>query len=117
MTTFSSNARVLHGGAERLPVRWVNREEPPVVISRYRVAPGSAVSLHMHTGKTEFWVILAGEGTVRVGETSMPVSEGDIVTTPPAIPHGLVNTGATPLIFLNIVQPTGDAITSVEVEP
>lgn len=108
-------AQVLHGGAERLPVRWVNVEEPPARISRYRVAPGASVSLHVHTGKAEFWVILSGEGIVRVGPTSIPVSEGDIVATPPSVPHGLTNTGSVALVFLNIVQPTGDEITSVEV--
>ena len=37
--------------------------------------------------------------------------------TPPTVPHGLTNTGNVPLIFLNIVAPTGDApITSVELE-
>jgi mannose-6-phosphate isomerase-like protein (cupin superfamily) len=107
--------QVLHGGAERLPVRWVNESEPPARISRYRVAPGASVSLHVHTGKAEFWVIVAGTGTVRVGDRSIPVTEGDIVSTPPSVPHGLTNTGSEPLVFLNIVQPTGEAITSVEV--
>lgn len=116
MTIASPEAQILHGGAERLPTRWVNADEPPARISRYRVAPGASVSLHVHTGKAEFWVVLSGQGTVRVGERSIAVEEGDIVATPPAVPHGLVNTGATPLTFLNIVQPTGDAITSVEVE-
>lgn len=116
MTTISPEPQILHGGAQRLPVRWVNLDEPPARISRYRVMPGASVSLHVHTGKAELWVILSGEGVVRVGDRSIPVGEGDIVATPPAVPHGLTNTGTTPLTFLNIVQPTGDvAITSVEV--
>ena len=106
---------VLHGGAERLPVHWVNAPEPPARISRYRVAPGDEVSRHVHTGKAEYWVIVAGSGIARVGESSIPVSEGDIVATPPAVPHALLNTGDTPLIFVNIVQPTGnEPITTVE---
>jgi mannose-6-phosphate isomerase-like protein (cupin superfamily) len=108
-------AQILHGGAERLPLRWLNIEEPPARISRYRVASGASVSLHVHTGKAEYWVILSGHGVVRVGATSIPVAEGDIVVTPPSVPHGLINTGSADLTFLNIVQPTGDEITSVEV--
>lgn len=112
MTTLSAT---MHGGAERLPIRWVNIDTPPNVISRYRVAPGQSVSLHVHTGKAENWVILTGSGVVRVGEETFPVTEGDIVATPPTVPHGLTNTGDIPLIFLNIVQKTGDEpITSVE---
>lgn len=114
MTT-PSQSPVMHGGAERLPIRWVNAPVPPTVISRYRVAPGQSVSLHVHTGKAENWVIVAGSGVVRVGDETFPVIEGDIVATPPTVPHGLTNTGSIDLIFLNIVQPTGDApITSVE---
>lgn len=109
---------VLHGGAERLAVTWVNVGVAPTRISRYRVGPGKSVSMHVHTGKAEHWVILAGEGIVRVGSESFPVREGDIVHTPPTVPHGLTTTGDTPLVFLNIVQPTGDEpITSIEIGP
>lgn len=107
----------LHGGAERLVVNWVNAEPAPVRISRYRVAPGRSVSMHVHTGKAEHWVIVAGEGVVRVGEQSFAVKAGDVVHTPPTVPHGLTTTSAEPLVFLNIVQPTGEPITSVEVGP
>lgn len=108
---------IMHGGAERLVVNWVNVDPPPTRIARYRVASGKSVSMHVHTGKAEHWVIVAGEGIVRVGEQSFPVKPGDIVHTPPTIPHGLTTTSAEPLVFLNIVQPTGEPITSMEVGP
>jgi mannose-6-phosphate isomerase-like protein (cupin superfamily) len=109
---------VLHGGAERLAANWINADPPPARISRYRVAPGKSVSMHVHTGKAEHWVIVAGEGTVRVGDRSYTVRAGDIVHTPPSLPHGLTTTSAEPLVFINIVQPTGDGpITSTEVGP
>lgn len=112
MTT--DTTKILHGGAERLALNWVNADPPPTRIARYRVAPGHSVSMHVHTGKAEHWVIVAGEGVVRVGEQSFTVRTGDIVHTPPTVPHGLTTTSAEPLEFLNIVQPTGEPITSVE---
>lgn len=108
---------VLHGGAERLAINWVNIDPAPARISRYRVASGKSVSMHVHTGKAEHWVIVAGAGIVRVGDQSFPVKAGDIVHTPPTIPHGLTTTSDEPLVFLNIVQPTGEPITSIEVGP
>jgi mannose-6-phosphate isomerase-like protein (cupin superfamily) len=100
---------VLHGGAQRLPVRWANVEgAPPATISRYRVEPGAAVTRHVHTGKTEYWLIIAGQGIARVGADDIPVQEGDIVITVPRVPHELLNTGLEPLLFVNVVQPAGD---------
>ena len=107
---------IMHGGAERLSITWVNADPPPTRIARYRVPSGHSVSMHVHTGKAEHWVIVAGEGIVRVGERSFIVKAGDVVHTPPTIPHGLTTTSAEPLVLLNIVQPTGEPITSVELE-
>lgn len=105
---------IMHGGAERLPINWVNADPAPSRIARYRVAPGNSVSMHVHTGKAEHWVIIAGQGVVRVGTASYDVRVGDVVHTPPTVPHGLTATGNEPLVFLNIVQPTGEPITSTE---
>jgi mannose-6-phosphate isomerase-like protein (cupin superfamily) len=117
MTTPSKPA-VLHGGAQRLPIRWANLEKPPITISRYRVAPGDQVSLHVHTGKAEYWVIVAGSGTVEVGDRTFAVSEGDVVWTPPRIPHALINTGGSPLEFVNIVQLVdGEPLSTTELAP
>jgi mannose-6-phosphate isomerase-like protein (cupin superfamily) len=108
---------VLHGGARRLPVRWRNVEgPPPITVSRYEIAPGEVCSLHVHTGKTELWLVVSGEGTARIGPDRIAVAEGDIVLTPPLVPHELVNTGAERLVFVNIVHPTGDVpITTTEI--
>jgi mannose-6-phosphate isomerase-like protein (cupin superfamily) len=111
-------AQVLHGGAQRQPIRWVNADVPPMTISRYRVAPGDQVSLHVHTGKAEYWVVVAGHGIVIIGNDRIAVQEGDVVVTPPLVPHALHNTGSEPLAFVNLVQPVGDApITTTELAP
>ncbi|MEJ1159167.1 cupin domain-containing protein [Prosthecomicrobium sp. N25] len=107
MTT-PSPAPVLHGGARRLPVRWLNVEAAPMTVSRYLVLPGEAVTLHAHTGKAEYWLIVAGAGVARVGGVDLAVGPGDVVATPPPVPHALHNTGTEPLVFVNFVQPTGD---------
>lgn len=99
--------QVLHGGAERLPVRWVNAPLIPMTISRYRVRPGDTVSMHVHTGKAEYWVVLAGAGIMHLGEVTLQVVEGDVIVTPPEVPHALHNSGTVTLEFLNLVQPVG----------
>lgn len=112
----SSAGQVLHGGAQRQPIRWLNADPPPMTISRYRVAVGDSVSLHVHTGKAEYWVVLTGQGVVGIGEQLIAVEEGDVVVTPPEVPHSLRNTGSEVLEFLNLVQPVGGvAITTTEI--
>jgi mannose-6-phosphate isomerase-like protein (cupin superfamily) len=111
----SATAQRLHGGAQRQPIRWVNVATAPMTVSRYKVEVGDTVSLHVHTGKAEYWVIVAGEGVVRLGDDEIAVREGDVVVTPPHVPHALRNTGTVVLDFLNLVQPVGGvAITTTE---
>lgn len=110
-------AEVLHGGAARLPIRYVNEKTEGIGISRYLVAPGQTVSRHVHTGKTEYWVIVSGSGAATVDQTDFHVGEGDVISTPPGNPHSLSNTGDIPLIFINVVERTGDEpVTTTEID-
>jgi len=99
---------VIHGGAERLSIRYANDTPGAVRISRYKVGPGSEVSLHVHTGKMESWVIVRGAGRALVAGVEIDVEEGDVIATPPGSPHSLRNTGSTDLVFINVVQVTED---------
>lgn len=113
--SLANRSEVLHGGAERLPIRWVNCERAPITVSRYSVAPGAEVSLHVHTGKREYWIIVAGSGMVSIDEERIAVGEGDVVLTPAGRAHALVNTADLPLVFVNVVELTGDApVTTTE---
>jgi mannose-6-phosphate isomerase-like protein (cupin superfamily) len=107
---------VVHGGARRLEMRWQNVDgSAPVPVSRYEILPGEECSKHVHTGKLETWVIVSGEGRAFIGEKEFAVSAGDALVTPAGIPHALRNTGAAPLIFLNLVSVTGDGpVTTTE---
>ncbi len=109
---------ILHRGAQRLPLRWVNLErDPPAPVSRYRVDPGDVCSSHVHTGKIETWVIVAGKARATVGAQSFEVAVGDVLVTFPGDPHRLENIGDTALEFINIVTRTGDApVTTRELE-
>ena len=69
---------VLHGGAERLATRLVNADRLPTTISWYRVAAGGHCSYHVHRGKDECWLIVAGRGRARVAETEYDVAAGEV---------------------------------------
>jgi uncharacterized cupin superfamily protein len=59
---------------------------------------------HYHLAQEEMFVILEGEGTLRVADERVPVRTGDVIVIPPGpeYPHHLINTGAVPLKYLSI---------------
>jgi len=91
-------------------VRWVNfAGDPPAPVSRYQVAPGDVCSRHVHAGKIETWLIVAGRGVAEVDGRRFDVEIGDAIVTFPGEPHRLVNSGDGVLEFVNVVTRTGDA--------
>lgn len=106
----------LHGDLERQPTRVVTPgTRLPQHVSWYRLAPGGTCTLHVHTGKIETWLVVDGTGEARIGERTVPIGPGDVVVTEPGTPHGMVNTGASALRFVNIVAVSGpEAISTRE---
>lgn len=111
-----ASEQIIHGGAKRLPVRFVAAELPENQrISWYEVAPGDRCTRHVHEGKVECWLIVEGEGEATKGSETVSVSKGDILVTEPGVPHGLANTGVNPLIFVNVASRIGNqAVTTQE---
>ncbi len=70
--------------------------------SHYTVPPGkSAFQCHFHWGNEEAIHILAGEGTLRLGEQRIPVRAGHYIALPAGGPgHQLLNTGTQDLVYL-----------------
>jgi uncharacterized cupin superfamily protein len=74
-------------------------------ISIDTVAPGMrACPYHFHYAREEAFVVLEGEGTLRVAGQMLPLRAGDTVFIPPGpdYPHQIVNTSAAPLKYLSI---------------
>lgn len=74
--------------------------------SLIETAPGCRASpLHNHRCNEEMFLILEGEGTIRIGSERYPVQTGDIVACPPGGPetaHQIENTSDRPLRYLAI---------------
>src|SRR2546430_107712 len=60
--------------------------------------PGTSIGDHRHDAdEEEFYLVLSGQGVMRLEEQTFRVSAGDLVRNPPAGLHGLANDGAEPL--------------------
>ena len=69
------------------------------------LAPGKVgCPYHLHHAQEEMFVVLEGEGTLRVAGELLPLRTGDVVFIPagPEYPHQLVNTSAAPMKYLSI---------------
>lgn len=69
------------------------------------LAPGKVTCpYHFHYAQEEMFVILEGEGTLRVAGERVPVRAGDVIGIPPGpdYPHQLLNTSTAPLKYLSI---------------
>lgn len=69
------------------------------------VPPGQqSCPYHFHHAQEEMFVILEGEGTLRVAGQHLPVRAGDVFSLPAGAqyPHHLLNTGHTDLKYLSI---------------
>ena len=74
-------------------------------ISVDTVAPGMrACPYHFHYAQEEAFVVLEGEGTLRLAGETLAIRAGDVVFVPPGpdYPHQIVNTSAAPLKYLSI---------------
>ena len=71
--------------------------------SHFRVAPGKyAFPKHSHVRNEEALFILEGSGTLTLGDDEISVSAGDYAALPTGrhLPHKLVNTGDSDLVYL-----------------
>lgn len=69
------------------------------------VAPGMrSCPYHCHLAQEEAFVILEGEGTLRVAGEMLALRAGDTIFIPPGreYPHQIVNTSGAPLKYLSI---------------
>lgn len=73
-----------------------------VGVNLERVPPGRQSSApHLHHAEEEFAYVLAGRGTVELGDARVPVGPGDFVGfLPGTFAHVLVNEGTEDLVFL-----------------
>ena len=59
---------------------------------------------HFHHAEEEMFIVLAGQGTLRVAGQMLPITAGDVVFIPPGpdYPHHILNTSDAPLTYISI---------------
>jgi uncharacterized cupin superfamily protein len=69
------------------------------------LAPGMrCCPYHLHHAQEEMFIVLEGEGTLRVAGELVPIRAGDVIHMPtgPEYPHQIINSSDAPLKYLSI---------------
>lgn len=71
--------------------------------AKVTLEPGCTLGVHGHTGETETYYLLSGEGVYHDNDKSYPVKAGDVTFCEDGGTHGLDNTGDTDLTFMALI--------------
>jgi mannose-6-phosphate isomerase-like protein (cupin superfamily) len=84
------------------PALHANRNQS---LAEATVPAGSATRLHLHRRAEEIYHIVAGDGTMRLGQEEFPIAAGDTILIAPGTPHCVTNTGTEALRILCACAP------------
>lgn len=74
----------------------------------FTMLPGQVHEPHSHEDLTQAWFILEGIGEALLGgERRQIVEAGTVIVHHPRQPHGIVNIGTEPLVYVNISLKNG----------
>jgi mannose-6-phosphate isomerase-like protein (cupin superfamily) len=77
-------------------------DQPNHKVKRITVSPGERLSLQEHKRRSEYWIVVSGEGIVTCGDHKQRVTAGDVSFIPLSTPHRVEATGSKPLIFVEV---------------
>jgi quercetin dioxygenase-like cupin family protein len=89
------------------PIRSVVHATDDAAVVAWTVKPGQRLGAHVHPTGQDTWTVLEGEGDYqldRAGRTQR-IRAGDVVVAPMGAVHGVLSTGAKPLVILSVVCP------------
>ncbi len=66
----------------------------------YSAPPGASIGAHVHKGVEEVYLVIKGEGTVKVNDETAPLKKGDAVPIKVNDVHSFENTGTGDLEFV-----------------
>ncbi len=96
----------MRGGAGAVAIRHLVAGEELSggrLFSEINLEKGCSIGSHTHTGETEYYYILSGNGTVVEDSGTKQVSPGDLVITGNGESHSIRNSGEETLRFIALI--------------
>lgn len=73
------------------------------LFSTVTLEKGCSIGPHTHSGETEYYYIIEGEGSVTEEDGEKPVHPGDLVITGNGASHAIRNSGTGSLRFIALI--------------
>lgn len=80
-------------------------ESPRLLVGLNAFEPGQEHALHAHAGQDKVYHVLEGEGRFLLQDRELEMKAGDLLVAPEGVPHGVRNTGPSPLLVLAVLAP------------
>jgi len=74
--------------------------EPGYRVKRLSVHPGKRLSLQTHRLRSEYWVVVQGQGKLTLGETEKRFSKSETAFIPLGAAHRVENDGQADLVII-----------------
>ncbi|QGP91456.1 Oxalate-binding protein [Neomoorella glycerini] len=73
------------------------------LFARFTLNPGASIGWHQHSGDSEAYYILSGQGIVNDNGTESIVKAGDMILTKNGEYHSIINNGEEDLVFIALI--------------
>ncbi len=77
-------------------------ESPDCKVKQITIKPGQAPSYQYHFKREEVWVVIKGNGELKLNEIITQIKPKDILYIPVEAKHQIKNTGNEDLVFIEI---------------
>ena len=71
--------------------------------SMIQLKPGEEVDYHMHSGESETFFFLSGQGIYNDNGTHVDIAPGMVTFSPSGHGHAVKNTGDEPVVFIALI--------------
>ena len=83
-----------------------NSSSERVTVTQVTISPGAKQPIHRHKTSEQVWIALEGSGRLILEDDKEEVfSAGDVVRFEDGDPHGCVNEGPQPFVYMSVTSP------------
>lgn len=77
-------------------------EENYCKVKKIVILPGQSPSYQYHQKRSETWIIIKGEGELKLDDSFRSIKSGDVIQIPKLSKHQVKNTSLESLVFIEI---------------